>query len=658
MSNTVAVFTPRPPVNLFEGARLALDTGYRTIVAPPLYATSDDRGQVRELRAAAAVVTRLHLSNTSASVRTVDLRVRSSRRVTYAADVVAQAGLNRVQINGVRTEKASPVFGYDWTDAPPSRFDVAFGGNAAVDWAPDSSRAALGSFGRTYALVDASTLAVTVSAPVTAPARPNTVRWSPDGRYLAIAFTFAAEAGEPALRVLDFDTGSPVEVTLPVAVTGAVVTSVAWGGGRYLVVCASSTPRIQVLDWDSETPVIAAFPALSVSGNPVCARWSPDGRYLAIHHTTGDRLSVFDWATGAPVRVEDARFAANTLALPQGGKGLSWSADSLRLASCASVGDTGFTVFDFTGGTVDVLPPPAPRQFAPGIRTAAWSPDGRYLCVGHDDASPLTYYPTALPYLFLFDYDDPVPVLVSTPRVEAAGRIHEIQWSPDGDLLLVAGSPGDPEYPPTGLDNVRLEDAAGDNRIRNGSFEDTTGMVRTSFGFEAALTASPMPHWSCPPTLQTVRVADARFVDAFATGGRNWLYLRAPEPFLPQPNGDNLRLFQDVAGLTAGETYRLAFDVTGSQDSLMKASVLWNGTAVAIDGATEFLKVEERDILRLTLAPGETLPVDDKLILAYGERLDARASGGGVDAVLAYVLTTQEAVETFVEPTVLPPSED
>ena len=674
----VATFTPRAPVNLFERARQSLGTTFDTLVAPVLYAEIDASNSVQDLRESSAVLTSVTLTNTSAEPRTVDFQVRSIRRITYRAEVTAAAGQNWLRLDRVTRPTGVSVFGYDWTQTPPVRLSQEPSQigriTQALAWRPDGRYIVVTADGRRFRIYDRENgyAPVYASDASLAPTFPQATAWSPDGRYLAVSYGRANLSDGVFLRVFDFVAGidSPVEVAIPDVVSLVTRTprAIAWGGpgGRYLVAAnASTAARFTVWDWGTGAPVyspsITSALTNATAGGGRAAVFSPDpaNPRLAVSHTGGDRLTVFEWADPTtPAKIDDPIFESNTGSTPFG-RGLAWSQDGTRLAVLSAASPvTPFTVYNFFGG-LSVLPAPASLPPLPELRSLAWSPDNRFLVIGHSGASRYTYYPVPLPYLLLYDYQSGLPVRVtSAPRLQGFGSINGIDFSPGGEVLMVAGWANDNFYPPTGVDNVRLLDANGENVVVNGSFENTDGMTRTPFGFTAE---GEIVGWFTdqePREAVTLFFPDRRFVNAFATNGSVYLDMVASGP-QPTPAND-ARLRQNFDSLTEGETYRLSLDVTASLDSSIAVQVLWNGDPVDIGGDTTTPIIEDSRLVSVVVPPGETVKAPlDRAMLVYGDNLQARASGAGVSAVLSYILSTQDAVDTItIPPEPVDPEED
>jgi len=672
MAVEVAVFTPKPPVSLFESARQQVGTTYQTLIQPTLYAEVDNLGQVQRLRNTTAVLTALRLHNSSASARTVDFQVRSSRRVTYQAEVTAAAGENWLRLE--RTTSVAPfsVLNFDWTQTQPARItpDIDAPSNPFdVSWTSDSKYLAVVYNQLFFDVFDRDNAFARIyrSPSASSPISIRFCAWQPGSRLLALAYENAQFSDSVFVRVFDFDDiNSPVEITLS-GITSSVTqtpNSLTWGGpdGRYLLIAQGGTARVVAYDFDTPaSPSVASglgtalSDATAGSAFSIAASGATLSDRLAIAHSGGDRLTVFSWPSATTVsKISDAAFVSNSVAGLLRPKGLSWSSDGRYLASLLTPdASTPFTVYDFDGG-VSVRPAPAPLPFAPPLQCVALSADGSDVVLGHSEAIRFTYYPVSLTYLFLYRYQSGTPARVPPfSGFQGTGTIFSLAFSPDGEVLSAANLAFDRRYPPTGVDNVRLLDSTGDDLVVNGSFEDQTGSTRRSFGFTAV---GSIPGWfSDGDSGAEIFFGNRRFLDAFATDGSVYLDTVAVSSV---PGGSNsVQLRQNFSGLTENETYRISIDVTASQESRIGVRLVWNGTPVSIDGETTLPIIEDLPLLSVTVPPGEAVNVGlGRHMLAYGDALQLRASGSSVDATASYVLSTQEFVETVTEPP--PPPEE
>jgi WD40 repeat protein len=394
MAVEVAVFTPKPPVNLFESARRQVGTTFETLIQPTLYAEVDNLGQVQRLRNTTAVLTAMRLHNSSASARTVDFQVRSSRRVTYQAEVTAVAGENWIRLDRTTRIRGVSVFGWDWTQSPPVRLSETISPLSPIatscSWRQDSRYLAVCFNAQGMRVYDAqNSYAIVYEEDNTSTSYgAASAIWSSDGRYLAVRYINVVDPSTtPYLRVFDFDDiGGPVEVTLPdlSAVLTESPAHMSWVGRFLAVGRATAAQPVLVLDWNSGSPVYDATLSAALSDDtanlPIRGvAFSPDGARFAVSYFARDRLRVYNISGTTATRINDPIFAANTQRFS--GLPLAWSADS-RYLTCLSGPDTSvpFTVYDFDSG-VSLRPAPPSLPLLPGLAGAAWSPDGRYLCI-------------------------------------------------------------------------------------------------------------------------------------------------------------------------------------------------------------------------------------------------------------------------------------
>ncbi len=146
----------------------------------------------------------------------------------------------------------------------------------------------------------------------------------------------------------------------------------------------------------------------------------------------------------------------------------------------------------------------------------------------------------------------------------------------------IAGQAGDDSLSGGAGDDVIMGDGGPEVEVRdlivNGSFEDTTGLHSTGYGFTGI---GSMNGWST-----AVPTGNEAGIDIHNDGrggldapdGDNWADLAASP-------GD-IRLGQDVAGVMDGESYTLTFQAGDMAHGSNSFQVIWNGEVVEIDGAT------------------------------------------------------------------------
>ena len=146
----------------------------------------------------------------------------------------------------------------------------------------------------------------------------------------------------------------------------------------------------------------------------------------------------------------------------------------------------------------------------------------------------------------------------------------------DGDDLIYGETGDDSIVGGEGNDTLYGDDAPdGINLIVNGSFENTTGLSGTGYGFVGD---GAVPGWTDADGKEIDIHNDGRG-DLDATDGNNWLDLEA--------SPGNNKVGQDVAGVTAGQTYKLTFDAgdgdfaTSSGPGENLVNVYWGGELIA-----------------------------------------------------------------------------
>ncbi len=148
----------------------------------------------------------------------------------------------------------------------------------------------------------------------------------------------------------------------------------------------------------------------------------------------------------------------------------------------------------------------------------------------------------------------------------------------DGDDYLQGGSSGDTLYGGDGNDTLIGEGytPTGANMIVNGSFEDTTGMTMTGYGYMGSGVA---PGWTEANGYAVDFHSDDRY-GIMATDGAHWLDTEGNV-------GEQLLIGQDVSGVVEGDTYLVRFDladfVSADDDTALdnKVDIIWNGEVIA-----------------------------------------------------------------------------
>lgn len=174
------------------------------------------------------------------------------------------------------------------------------------------------------------------------------------------------------------------------------------------------------------------------------------------------------------------------------------------------------------------------------------------------------------------------------------------------------------------LDNVRLFDLSIVNKLINGSFEDTTGLQATGYGFVGI---GSIPGWTdyVPDTRLDLH-KDTRNGVA-PSDGDFWLDTRGN--FSAQhPNNGNIHIYQDVADLAQGQTYQLLFDFGDDNDRQNELEVYWNGELLSFNGVSRIPAVRTYDIIKdMLLLPAQSVRIPlEQSVLQSNDRLQLRAN--------------------------------
>ena len=167
----------------------------------------------------------------------------------------------------------------------------------------------------------------------------------------------------------------------------------------------------------------------------------------------------------------------------------------------------------------------------------------------------------------VMDENDPNAELFDSEDIDVEGGI------------LVSASDND-----NGVAVIDLYDTATRNLVVNGSFEDTTGMTETGWGFKAP--QGNVPGWQAylgsltGPGSFPIDIVNSEIGGVTASEGNNYLDLEG--------NADNIQIAQEIQGMVDGETYRLGFDINDSLDKTQfdvpaenRVQVYWNGEQIA-----------------------------------------------------------------------------
>lgn len=247
----------------------------------------------------------------------------------------------------------------------------------------------------------------------------SAVAWSPDSKYLALAY-----ADEPYIGMYRRDGEDFVNIaagafgTLP----PGTVLSAAWSGdSTQFAMGRVVAPYVLIYRLVGGTFTKVADPAQLPTGNANGVALRSDGAFLAVAHDNAPFLSVYR-------REVDGTFTKlpDPATLPAGkARGVAWSPDGTHLA-VAHDNAPFVTVYRQTGDIFEKRDDPATLP-AGNAYAVSWRNDSAYLSVSHAGAPFLTLYKQS--EHVLFKLADMAGMPDSLSRANA--------WSPDGQQLAV-----------------------------------------------------------------------------------------------------------------------------------------------------------------------------------------------------------------------------
>jgi WD40 repeat protein len=281
----------------------------------------------------------------------------------------------------------------------------------AIAFSPDGRRIVAGTKD-TLVIWDATT-GKPVGEPVPGHPKLTALAFSPDNRRLV-----SSEGG--ALVILDASTGRPLGAPF-----GAEADSVAFSpdGAR---IAAASSDAVHI--WDAATGKLAGAPLAGQTDGLVSVTFSPDGRRIV--GASDNAVRIWDVATGQPVGapLEGHTDTVNAVA---------FSPDGRRIVSGSD--DETIRIWDVATGKL-ARPPirtPYPYRDDPGksvlsgVRSVAFSPDGRRIASGsQDETIRIWNAATGRP--------------IGLPLAGHQWWVENIGFSPDGRNLLSASPGGSP----------------------------------------------------------------------------------------------------------------------------------------------------------------------------------------------------------------------
>lgn len=252
----------------------------------------------------------------------------------------------------------------------------------------------------------------------------NACKWSPDGRFLAVA-----HVASPFVTIYERAGTIFNKLTNPLTLPAGVGNDLAWSpNGDFLVVAHNTTPFITIYQRQGISFTKLSDPSTLPGAAGVSVAFSPNGQFLAVSSATDFQIynvngTAFTNITGSA--------GVNS---PDGIAGkLAWSPDSQYLAMSNSSGTgsvfncyrrTGLT---FTAVTIATLPATVPNALV-------FTPDGANLIGGYTSTPNYTFYYTVAGSTLTWGAN---PFPSGTPP---AGPVFGIAISPNGTLIAVVSN--------------------------------------------------------------------------------------------------------------------------------------------------------------------------------------------------------------------------
>jgi WD40 repeat protein len=249
------------------------------------------------------------------------------------------------------------------------------------------------------------------------------VSFSPDGRYVAVGYTFN---GSEYLSAWQFNGSSPLTAigNLGYASSSPAMPAVAWSpDGKFIATGSDQGLHLYRFTGTALTNFLAQPFGILVNS----IAWSPDGRYLAVGGNNGTTpLIVYSFNGTSLTPVTTANPGNNTIQV----NGVAWTPDGKYLAMAtrgqSSVG--AVYVYAFNGASLSLT---SIISGGPGNGTSvAWSPDGRFFVFGWDNSGIGYGYITAFngTSSFINFYNCPLGT-----------QVNAVSFSPNGRYLLLCG---------------------------------------------------------------------------------------------------------------------------------------------------------------------------------------------------------------------------
>jgi WD40 repeat protein len=173
-------------------------------------------------------------------------------------------------------------------------------------------------------------------------------------------------SGSSTLQVFPFNgssIGSPYSKG-----TDAGPQSVSWSpDGRFMAVVNNNAWTLQVFSFNGSSNPVQIGNSFSIA-LPNAVSWSPDGRFIAVLSEFSSLVVFLFNGSSTPIQID----IASTGSSPQS---VSWSSDS-RFIAVSNSGSSALQVFPFNGSSIGN---PYSTLTGYGLNQAAWDPTGNFI---------------------------------------------------------------------------------------------------------------------------------------------------------------------------------------------------------------------------------------------------------------------------------------